>query len=56
MTWLTHHFGLPERPNAINLFIATVPVMMGSCIKFWIFNYLTRFSSSSSAIFERMNT
>ncbi|MBF2076210.1 MAG: hypothetical protein IGS50_20945 [Synechococcales cyanobacterium C42_A2020_086] len=25
-------------------------------IKFWIFNYLTRFSPSSSAIYERMNT
>ncbi|MGB3615888.1 MAG: hypothetical protein WBA10_18985 [Elainellaceae cyanobacterium] len=56
LTWLSHHFGLPERPNAINLFIATVPVMMDSFIKFWIFNYLTRFSPSSSAIFERMNS
>lgn len=56
LTWLTHHFGLPEQPIAINLFIATVPVMMDSFIKFWIFNYLTRFSPSSSAIYERMNT
>lgn len=56
LSGLTHHFGLPERPNAIKLFIATVPVMMDSFIKFWIFNYLTRFSPTSSAIFERMNS
>ena len=56
LSGLTHHFGLPENQNAIKLFIATVPVMMDSFIKFWIFNYLTRFSPTSSAIFERMNT
>ena len=53
---LTHHFGLPDHPNTIKIFIATVPVMMDSCIKFWIFNYLTRYSPASSAIFERMNS
>ncbi|MGB7413577.1 MAG: hypothetical protein WA902_05160, partial [Thermosynechococcaceae cyanobacterium] len=41
LTGLTHHFGLPERPDAIKVFIATVPVIMDSCIKFWIFSYLT---------------
>jgi len=56
LTGLTYHFGLPDRPNAIKIFIATVPVMMDSFIKFWIFSYLTRFSPTSSAIFERMNT
>ncbi|MDF5728961.1 MAG: hypothetical protein PUP92_13290, partial [Rhizonema sp. PD38] len=52
----THHFGLPENEAAIKTFIATVPVIMDSCIKFWIFSYLTRFSPSASAIFERMNS
>lgn len=50
------HFGLPENEAAVGLFIATVPVILDSCIKFWIFSYLTRFSPSSSAIYERMNT
>ncbi|KGF72788.1 hypothetical protein DO97_04700 [Neosynechococcus sphagnicola sy1] len=50
------HFGLPESKGFIYLFIATIPVIMDSCIKFWIFNYLTRFSPSTSAIYERMNT
>lgn len=55
-TGISYHFGLPEHPNAIKIFIATVPVMMDSFIKFWIFNYLTRYSPASSAIFERMNS
>lgn len=53
---LSHRFGLPESKVIIYSFIATVPVFMDSCIKFWIFNYLTRFSPAASAIYERMNT
>ncbi|MGK7910171.1 MAG: hypothetical protein AB4050_01625 [Synechococcus sp.] len=53
---LGDHFGLPESEAAIGIFIATVPVVIDSCIKFWLFTYLTRFSPSSSAIYERMNT
>lgn len=53
---IAHHFGLPESKVFINSFIATVPVFMDSCIKFWIFIYLTRYSPSASAIYERMNT
>ena len=51
-----HHFGLPENEAAVGMFIATVPVALDSCIKFWIFTYLTRFSPASSAVYERMNT
>lgn len=50
------HVGLPESKALINGFIATVPVIIDSCIKFWIFSYLTRYSPSASAIYERMNT
>ncbi|VXD25701.1 hypothetical protein [Planktothrix paucivesiculata] len=50
------HFGLPESRVAVNGFIATVPVIIDSCIKFWIFSYLTRYSPAASAIYERMNT
>ena len=53
---LAHHFGLPENQAAIKGFIATVPVIADACIKFWIFTYLTRYSPSTSAIYERMNT
>lgn len=53
---IAYHFGLPENKVIINTFIATVPVMMDSVIKFWIFTYLTRYSAAASAIYERMNT
>ncbi|MGI0485777.1 hypothetical protein ACN4EK_10095 [Pantanalinema rosaneae CENA516] len=55
LTGVFEHFGLPENRALIGMFIATVPVFIDSCIKFWIFNYFTRFSPSASAIFERMN-
>lgn len=51
-----HHFGLPESKVFINSFIATIPVIIDACVKFWIFTYLTRYSASASAIYERMNT
>ncbi|MEH2381732.1 MAG: hypothetical protein V7K27_23070 [Nostoc sp.] len=51
-----YHFGLPESKVVIHTFIATVPVMMDSVIKFWIFTYFTQFSAAGSAIYERMNT
>lgn len=51
-----HHFGLPESPVFISSFIATVPVVIDSCIKLWIFSYLTSYSPTASAIHERMNT
>lgn len=53
---VSEHFGFPPSKVFINLFIATVPVIMDTFIKFWIFNYLTRYSPSTSAIYERMNT
>lgn len=51
-----HHLGLSESKVFVNGFIATIPVVLDSCIKFWIFSYLTRYSPSTSAIYERMNT
>lgn len=56
LSGLASHLGLPESKTAIYGFIATVPVIIDSIIKFWIFSYLTRYSPSASAIYERMNT
>ncbi|MGV2827995.1 CemA family protein [Myxosarcina sp. GI1(2024)] len=53
---IAEHFGIPANETFIKGFIATVPVFLDSCLKFWIFTYLTRFSPASSAIYERMNT
>lgn len=49
------HFGVPENESVIKGFIATVPVLMDSWFKFWVFNYLTRTSPSAVAIYEKMN-
>ncbi|MEH2140521.1 hypothetical protein [Nostoc sp.] len=51
----SQHFGMPENHAAIGLFIATVPVAIDSCLKFWIFSYLTGSSPASVAILEKMN-
>jgi len=50
-----NHFGLSENHNLIYIFIATVPVILDSTFKLWIFNYLTRSSPTSVAIYEKMN-
>jgi len=52
---ISNHFGIPEYPNLISLFIATVPVVLDSTFKLWIFTYLTRSSPTSVAIYEKMN-
>jgi hypothetical protein len=52
---VSHHFGFTPNRSAIYAFIATVPVILDSAIKFWIFNYLSRSSPSSVAVLEKMN-
>ncbi|ELR99423.1 hypothetical protein [Gloeocapsa sp. PCC 73106] len=52
---ITHHFGLPENQNLVFIFIATVPVILDSTFKLWIFSYLSGSSPSSVAIYEKMN-
>jgi hypothetical protein len=52
---LSEHFGFTPNRSAIYAFIATVPVILDSAIKFWIFNYLSRSSPSSVAVLEKMN-
>ena len=52
---LSEHFGFTPNRSAIYAFIATVPVIWDSAIKFWIFNYLSRSSPSSVAVLEKMN-
>ncbi len=49
------HFGLPENKSLISLFIATVPVVMDTIFKYWIFRYLNRSSPSAVATYRNMN-
>ncbi|WP_235148051.1 MULTISPECIES: CemA family protein [Fischerella] len=49
------HYGLPENKSFISLFIATVPVIMDTIFKYWIFRYLNRSSPSAVATYRNMN-
>jgi hypothetical protein len=49
------HFGLPENKSLISLFIATVPVVMDTIFKYWIFRYVNRSSPSAVATYHSMN-
>jgi CemA family len=49
------HLGIPENNGFNSLFIATIPVLMDTVFKYWIFRYLTGQSPSSVATYKSMN-
>lgn len=49
------YFGLPENRNFIYLYISTVPVILDTVFKYWIFRYLNRISPSAVASYHNMN-
>lgn len=50
-----NHFGLPPNESLISLFIATVPVLLDTIFKYWIFRYLNRISPSAVSVLKTMN-
>lgn len=48
------HFGLPENPDFVFLFVATLPVMLDTVFKYWIFRYLNKISPSTVATYHSM--
>ncbi|MDJ0590840.1 MAG: proton extrusion protein PcxA [Pleurocapsa sp. MO_226.B13] len=51
----SNHLGIAANHSAISLFIATVPVVMDTIMKYWIFRYLSRMSASTVATLKEMN-
>lgn len=49
------HFGFPENLDFINIFIATIPVVMDTMFKYWIFRYFNQISPSAVATYKNMN-
>jgi hypothetical protein len=47
-------FGLPENKDFILLFVATIPVLLDTVIKYWIFRYLNKISPSTVATYHNM--
>jgi hypothetical protein len=52
---LANHLGVAASHSGISLFIATVPVVMDTMMKYWIFRYLSRMSASTVATLKEMN-
>ncbi len=49
------HLGIPPARYIIFIFIATVPVILDTICKYWIFRYLSRISPSALATLKEMN-
>jgi CemA family len=52
---LSSHLGIAANKSAISLFIATVPVLADTMIKYWIFRSLSRMSPSTVATLKEMD-
>ncbi|KAM3095117.1 proton extrusion protein PcxA [Phormidesmis sp. 146-35] len=52
---MANHLGVAANHSMISLFIATVPVVMDTIFKYWIFRYLSRMSPSTVATLKQMN-
>lgn len=49
------HLGVEPNRSAINLFIATFPVILDTIFKYWVFRFLSRISPSAVATLKDMN-
>ena len=54
LEWFFHHFGLPENPEFMSLFVATFPVFLDTVFKYWIFRSLNKISPSTVATYHNM--
>lgn len=52
---ISGHLGIVANHSAISLFIATVPVVMDTFFKYWLFSSLTKMSPSTVATLKEMN-
>jgi hypothetical protein len=49
------HLGIPANRTGIFLFIATIPVILDTMFKYWLFRYLSRMAPSTLATYKEMN-
>ena len=49
------HFGLPEERSFIFSFVATLPVLLDTLFKYWIFKHLNGISPSIVSTYHKMN-
>ena len=51
---ILNHFGLPENQDFVFLFVATLPVILDTVFKYWIFRHLNKISPSTVATYHNM--
>ena len=51
---LLQHLGLPENQDFIFILVATLPVLLDTLFKYWIFRYLNRISPSTVVTYHNM--
>ena len=51
---ILYHFGLPENQDFVFLFVATLPVILDTVFKYWIFRHLNKISPSTVATYHNM--
>jgi hypothetical protein len=49
------HLGIAANRTGIFLFIATIPVILDTMFKYWLFRYLSRMAPSTLATYKEMN-
>jgi len=49
------HFGLPQERSFIFSFVATLPVLLDTLFKYWIFKHLNGISPSIVSTYHKMN-
>lgn len=52
---MANHLGVAANPSLISLFIATVPVIVDTMFKYWVFRSLSRMSPSTVATLKEMD-
>ena len=55
MTLMSRHYGLAAQTDGLHLFVATVPVLLDSLFKYWIFVELNKIDPAAAVTLRQMD-
>ena len=55
LSLLSHHYGLHAQTDGLHLFVATVPVLLDSLFKYWIFVELNKIDPAAAVTLRQMD-
>jgi len=55
LTLLSHHYGWHAHKEGLQLFVATVPVLLDSMFKYWIFVGLNKIDPAAAVTLRQMD-